>query len=410
MPAGSRNRRAENAVVYATGLVQGIVLVTFPAASTIFTAHSGYGLTTIQYGLMFLPQVLAAIAAALLGGRLSRRFGTKPVYQAGLLAALLSMLVLVLSQFVDTDRALAYPLLLLATASLGAGFGLTVPVLNTLAGAFHPQAVDRSVLVLNALLGLGTALAPVFVAVFVGLGFWWGLPLLSGLLAVVLFLVALRLPMSTSSGSHSGSHSGSQRPVSKTESADTRTPRRLWLYAAIALLYGVIETMSGNWSQLLLTGDLRATAGVAALALTAFWAMVTVGRIGFAALQRVVPVRWIYRGIPLIVAVAYAAALLLPPGSSVAGIALFGVAGLGCSALLPLTVSFGEKELTVMSESVAGRLIASYQIGYGVAAFGVGPLLAVGIPLAVVFGGAAIVALAVGAVAVAITHSLITKK
>ncbi len=368
------------------------MLVTFPAASTIFTARGGYALTTTQYGMMFLPQVLAAIAAALLGGRLGRRFGTKRVYLSGLLAALLSMLVLVLSQSVETDRALAYPLLLLATASLGAGFGLTVPVLNTLAGAFHPQAVDRSVLVLNALLGLGTALAPVFVAVFVGLGFWWGLPLLSCALVVVLFLIALRLPLRT--------------PAAKTssEGAGGRPPGRFWLYAAIALLYGVIETMSGNWSQLLLTGDLHAAAGIAALALTAFWAMVTVGRIGFAALQRVVPVRWIYRGIPLIVAVAYALVLLLSSGSAIAGIVAFGLAGLGCSALLPLTVSFAETELTVIAASVAGRLIAFYQIGYGVAAFGVGPLLSAGIPLAAVFGGAAVVALAVGAVAIAITE------
>ncbi len=33
--------RAETAVVNAAGLVQGIVLVTFPAASTIFTAPAG---------------------------------------------------------------------------------------------------------------------------------------------------------------------------------------------------------------------------------------------------------------------------------------------------------------------------------------------------------------------------------
>jgi hypothetical protein len=56
---------------------------------------------------------------------------------------------------------------------------LTVPALNTLTAAFHPARVESSVLVLNALLGLGTALAPVFVAIFVGLGFWWGLPVLS---------------------------------------------------------------------------------------------------------------------------------------------------------------------------------------------------------------------------------------
>ena len=36
--------RAETNVVYAAGLVQGIVLVTFPAASTIFTDPDAYGL------------------------------------------------------------------------------------------------------------------------------------------------------------------------------------------------------------------------------------------------------------------------------------------------------------------------------------------------------------------------------
>ena len=33
----------------------------------------------------------------------------------------------------------AYGILLLATASLGVGFGLTVPALNTFAAAFFPQ-------------------------------------------------------------------------------------------------------------------------------------------------------------------------------------------------------------------------------------------------------------------------------
>ena len=37
-------------------------------------------------------------------------------------------------------------------------------------------APGNAVLMLNALLGLGTALAPVLVAIFVGLGFWWDHP------------------------------------------------------------------------------------------------------------------------------------------------------------------------------------------------------------------------------------------
>ena len=56
------------------------------------------------------------------------------------------------------------------------------------------------------------------------------------------------------------------------------------------------------------------------------------------------------------------------------GLLAFGLAGLGCSALLPLTISFGQEELTAIAASVAGGLIAFYQMGYGIAAFGVGPL------------------------------------
>jgi MFS family permease len=52
-----------------------------------------------------------------------------------------------------------------STALMGIGFGLTVPALTTLATALYPNKVDAAVLALNALLGVGTALAPVGTAV-----------------------------------------------------------------------------------------------------------------------------------------------------------------------------------------------------------------------------------------------------
>jgi MFS family permease len=187
--------RAETSAVYAAGAVQGIVLVTFPAASTIFTSPDEYGLSNTQYGVLFLPQVATAITASLLGARFGRRFGTKRVYLAGLGCGLTAMLLLLISAAFESNMSVAFPLLLVATAFVGAGFGLAVPALNLLTAAFHPAAVESSVLVLNALLGLGTALAPVFVAVYVGLGFWWGLPLTSAILLALLLADSLRLPL-----------------------------------------------------------------------------------------------------------------------------------------------------------------------------------------------------------------------
>jgi MFS family permease len=144
--------RAEVNAVYAAGLIQGVALVTFPAASTIFTDPSQYGLSNTQYGTMFLPQVVTAVSSSLLGGKLANRFGIKRVFLAGLVADLASMALLIISQFFTADQAVAYSLLLVATACLGAGFGLTVPAINELTAAFHPDRVDGSVLVLNALL------------------------------------------------------------------------------------------------------------------------------------------------------------------------------------------------------------------------------------------------------------------
>jgi hypothetical protein len=93
----------------------------------------------------------------------------------------------------------------------------------------------------------------------------------------------------------------------------------------------------------------------------------------------------------------------VPEGDTAAGIVAFGLAGLGCSALLPLTIGFGAEELTAMAAAVAGGVIACYQLGYGIAAFGVGPLLDGGVKLSTVYAVSAIVAVGLGLVSFGVT-------
>jgi MFS family permease len=387
--------RAEANAVYAAGLIQGITLVTFPAASTIFTNPSQYGLSNTQYGTMFLPQVVMAITGALLGGRLAQRFGIKRVFLAGLLAGLASMVLLIVSQFFTSDQAVAYSLLLVATACLGAGFGLTVPVINELTAAFNPDRVDASVLVLNALLGLGTALAPVFVAIFTGLGFWWGLPVMSSVLLAVLIAICARLPLRPEASERSSEQSATGRSAG--------IPRLFWVFAAFAVLYGFCETMNGNWSQLDMTKDLHATATQASFALTAFWAMVTAGRVLFAMTGRWFPPHRTYHVLPFVLAIMFVVIAVLPAGTPAAGILAFALAGFGCSALLPLTISFAQEQLVAMG-AVAGAVIACYQLGYGIAAFGTGPLIDAGVSLRALFGFAAIAAVIMGGLSFALAR------
>ena len=103
--------------------------------------------------------------------------------------------------------------------------------------------------------------------------------------------------------------------------------------------------------------------------------MVTVGRVLFAAIVRWMPARMVYHLLPIVLVGTFALTAALPDDTPWLGVAVFGLAGLGCSALLPLTISLGQDALTTMSAAVAGGVIAFYQVGYGIAAFGVGPLV-----------------------------------
>jgi fucose permease len=309
----------------------------------------------------------------------------------GLAANIASMVLLIVTTAFETDLTVAYPLLLVATAFLGAGFGMTVPVLNTFVAAFQPEHADRAVLVLNALLGLGTALAPVFVAVFDGLGFWRGLPVLSTILLVMLLLSSARLPL------HEGTAAVGDRPT-RSEGI----PPRFWLFAAFAVLYGICETMNGNWSQQDMISELGASTTQSSLALTAFWAMVTVGRLLFAAIVRWLPARVAYHLLPIALIATFILTANLPDDTPWLGVAVFGLAGLGCSALLPLTISLGQDALTTMSATVAGGVIAFYQVGYGIAAFGVGPLVDHGTSLSTIYGWAAVAAAAMALLSFAV--------
>jgi fucose permease len=376
-------RRREIVAVYSAAVIQGVALVTFPALSVVFTSDTGYGLSVQQYGGMFVPQAIMAVASSLLGAGLTRRLGAKRIFLLGLEANLLAMALLICSRFVTSANTFAYDLLLTATASMGVGFGFTVPALNTFAAAFFPHKVEKAVLALNALLGLGTMLAPILVLVFVGMGTWWGTPIFVAALILVLLIFSAVLPLATQQTHEAGVRGG-----------NAKVPARFWIFAAFALLYGICETLNGNWASVYMATQLAASTALASLALTVFWATVTAGRVLFAALDKWWPAEAVFRILPLVVAIAFVATACLQSGQARLGILAFAVAGLGCSALLPLLISFAQLELTDIAASVAGGLICVYQVGYGIAAFGVGPLEnTAGLHLETIYGAAVAVAL-----------------
>lgn len=122
-----------------------------------------------------------------------------------------------------------------------------------------------------------------------------GLPVLSTVLLVLLTLAAARLPLRV------------ETVVEVREPGERGgIPSRFWLFAGFGVLYGICETMNGNWSEHDMTSSLGASTTQAALALTAFWAMVTVGRLLFAAISRWMRPRTVFRVLPLVLVGTFA--------------------------------------------------------------------------------------------------------
>lgn len=381
--------RGAAALIYAAGLIQGLALVCFPAASSILTSPAGYDLSASQYGLMFAPQVILAITAAALTPVGAARWSLQRVLLVGLAANLVAMLLLVVSQFPAPSGG-AYLLLLGATGALGLGFGTCVSALNTFAAALVPGREDRSVLTLNVLLGLGTALAPVLIAVL--LPDWWLLPLgVSGALAVAIG-AALRARLDPGPAPAPSHHGGR-----------VRLPGRFWWYAAAVVLYGICEPLFGNWSSLYLSGQRGLSVSVASAALAAFWACVTLGRVAVALLPARIPPTAVYLVLPVLIVGANVA--VAGARNPITAVLAYAAAGLACSAMLPLSISFAGREFPRLGATSSGELIAGYQIGYGIAAFGVAPLAAAtGLTMSGVYLTGAAVALALVAVAAVIVR------
>jgi FHS family glucose/mannose:H+ symporter-like MFS transporter len=381
--ASATASRTEIGLVYIAAVVQGLALVTFPAASSIFTTPDGFGFDSTRYGALFLPQVLLAILASAFAPRLARRWSLRRVLLAGLAGDVVSMTLLALSRLLLGMPDMAFGVLLLATGALGLGFGATVMALNTYAEAFFPKRADRAVLALNALLGLGTALAPVLVAIVVALGAWWLLPVVVACIAVLLFGVAYAQPLRLHVG-----NADSDRPTSLNW---IDLPRRFWLYAAAVFAYGIVETLNGNWAMLYLSSERGVSAQGASFALAAFWVMVTAGRVLIALISQLVPARWTYVALPALSLIVFQLASQVQ--SEAGGIMVFGLAGLACSGFLPLSISFAGGEFPRLSAVMAGGLIAFYQLGYGVAAFGIGPLQGLfGLSFSTIFAAGSVVA------------------
>jgi hypothetical protein len=257
---------SDRTVIYSGIIAEGAVAAIFGAYTSVFVASYHYDLTLPQYGALFIPLVVAAFVAALFSTSLTTWLRAGDAYRAGLGCSLVGMALLVATEWAER-LVFTYPLLLAATAFVGAGFGLSFQCVRCYVVSLKPLRARRQILLANGLVAAGLVAAPVYAFATRATSIWWSLPVVLGILLIAEMLLSRSL----------------HAPVDGLRAlrVNLRVPVRFRVYPGLALLYGLCAVACLTAPHYL-TGPVPSARHVHFLVLAevAFWAALVQGEPG----------------------------------------------------------------------------------------------------------------------------------
>jgi len=342
--------------VYTSGFMAGVALIMFPGAGSILTDPGFHGFTGGQFGSIFTPQIITAILSSLLAPKLSDRWGMKYILLAGLASLFLSMVLLGGSHWFTGNKQVAYGIILISTAFLGAGFGFSITALNPFAYQLFEGKESSAVTALHFFLGVGTASSPLLISLFAGFSLWWGAPFFASGVLLLLFIFTFTLPL----------HLKESLKDETQAEIRFRVPKRLWLYVVAVFFYGACEATFGSWGAVFLQQEGGLSVAKASLGLSLFWGFVALGRVLFAVIALRFSTGLLFMVTPFILAAVY---FLTPVADTeILYLAAMAIGGMAISFLFPQSVSASTDEFPAHAAVVSGFMVAALQLGFGFSA------------------------------------------
>jgi hypothetical protein len=396
-------------ILTSTALVNGAVLVSFCAYSRPLLMVRYYHLSPAEYAELFIPQVFAVLIFAFAAMGIARSFRTRRVFVGGLASELAALLLMLVTVVIGSRQHADYTILLIASALVGTGFGLTIPVLIQHIVNFSLISPDADVFALNIALAVGVAVTPVIAIAVVRVGLGWIVLAVLAAAEVALIVVSPRLPLppvSRSAGT-ANAHVLAWNGRSRSDGiwnnpdrgdTDPGNPGFGLLLPLICVL-GLGAALCVAWSQASMLPASHMPIGFRSLLLGGFWAAaLIVGRIVFGAADRRRTWRRSLSLAPFLIALVVLAVGLAIGLPQTAGIGIFLLAAFSCAAFLPLTARAGHDGLTVMSLALTAAAVGFYPIGLGMAAATWQSMRHAGSGMAIIFALTGLVALAAGVV------------
>ncbi len=318
--------------------------------SLIRSIEASFDQTDAGIGVVYLAYAVAYMSGSFGGGPLTERFGRRLVMGGAVLVHAAGIAGFGLSP--------SWAAFVVAALVAGAGAGALDGGSNGLVLDVYREGRGRAMNLLQVSFGIGALAAPLVVGVLVEAGIPWQ-SIAVGTAAVVSLLAIAYASIPMPSGRQIA------RAAAERVSADTGSPHARSLLAGPLLLLGVAiatyvasEVGVSSWMVRFLE---PAPLTTATLALSLFWAGLTLGRLVSSVIADHFDHLWFTVTCALGMAALVAVAVLAP--SLPVSIAAFAAAGMAAGPIFPMIVAIGGERYPERSAMVGGSLTGMAVIG-----------------------------------------------
>lgn len=369
----------------AAGLIAGLTFLAIGwtgllIPSLIRSIEATFGQTDAGIGIVYLVYAVTYASGSFAGGALTERLGRRLVLGGAVLVTGLGASGLGLAP--------TWPAFVLAALTLGAGAGCLDGGANGIILDVYREGRGQAMNLLHTSFSVGALAAPLVVGALVGDGVpWEAVTVVTGAVVALLALAFVLVPMP--SGRRATKGAGMRLPgASGGDDGRALLAGPLLLLGIAIAAYVASEVGISNWIVRFLDAAPLTTATVA---LSLYWAGLTVGRLVSSAIaDRFDHLRFTIVS-TLAMAVLIAAAVLVP--SLPLSIAAFAAAGVASGPVFPMIVAIGGDRYPQRSAAVGGSLAGMAVIGSTIYPPAMG-FLSVTVGLTVAMFGNALLALA----------------
>ncbi|PIF45171.1 fucose permease [Chryseobacterium sp. 52] len=336
-------------VVFLLAFLTGLNFVIFPALGTAFTDSSLFGLSSSQFGNLFIPQVICIIISCLGAPFLVNKWGPKVILTVGLLLMIVSTGILWMLQYWMHERSLLFPILMVLVAFTGSGFGLSITTLNPLAASFFEDQKSSAILILQFLVGLGTSMSPLMMTLIGNVKNWMYVPGCVFIVITLAFILFLFLKLEKGAFFELPGH--------------FKIPSKLWIFFVAIILYGFVEGTFGSFGGIILKNQ-GLDNNKASLGLSLFWGGIALNRLLFGIFSKKNDLSYLFLASPLLVAILLFFLMRYADVSLILLMMFF--IGFFMGSIFPGSIGWGTVEFPTLSVLVSGLLMAANQIGTGI--------------------------------------------